>query len=110
MARQREEQERWDRAADSLTGYGGAVTFVVAWNNDEKTGDGLDDDIRKRPLGDGAGVATLPLHHVFLTRTAAAIRTSVFCLVCRKTAFESPRLQTWRCAAGWSSGRATQAN
>lgn len=39
----------------------------VAWNNDETKLHGLDEDIRKRQLGDGAGVATLPLHQVFLT-------------------------------------------
>ena len=64
-------QERaqiWDGATNAVIEYMSSVTFVVAWTNDEPTVDGLNPDIRKRGLGDGAGVATLPLHHVFLTQ------------------------------------------
>ena len=65
--RQAEEEEAWGRASDAVTEYMSSVSFVVAWNNDETPLDGLDEDIKKRKLGDGAGVATLPLHQVFLT-------------------------------------------
>ena len=63
----KEKEDIWDRAADAVTDYMSSVTFVVAWNNDEAPLDGLDEDIKRRGLGDGAGVATLPLHQVFLT-------------------------------------------
>ena len=56
----------WDRASEAVFTYMSATSFVIAWNNDAHREDGLSERITGRPLGNSSGLATLPLHEVFL--------------------------------------------